>query len=234
MSILRSLPSADLRWRTISKAARVRQLQAATPRFCPSLCSQGVPRCAPALSTTIRKPTGSATRTTDFISSLPTRPRACWVRNSRPWLLTASFKVFMTYDDLVLNDRQLLEVFDCARGCQALVMVHCEGYDAIRFMTDRLEQAGKTAPYYHAVSRPASVEREATHRAISHAELTDVPIMIVHVSGREPMEQIRWAQHKGLKIYGETCPQYVALTANDDTDLSLHETGAKYVCSPPA
>ncbi len=144
-----------------------------------------------------------------------------------------SFKVFMTYDDLVLNDRQLLEVFDCARGCGALVMVHCEGYDAIRFMTDRLERAGKTAPYYHAISRPESVEREATHRAISYAELTDVPIMIVHVSGREPMEQIRWAQRKGLKIYGETCPQYVALTADDLKGLNMDETGGKYVCSPP-
>jgi dihydropyrimidinase len=144
-----------------------------------------------------------------------------------------SFKVFMTYDDLVLNDRQLLEVFDCARGCGALVMVHCEGYDAIRFMTERLERAGKTAPYYHAVSRPPSVEREATHRAISHAELTDVPIMVVHVSGREPMEQIRWAQQKGLKVYGETCPQYVALTADDLKGLNMDESGGKYVCSPP-
>jgi dihydropyrimidinase len=144
-----------------------------------------------------------------------------------------SFKVFMTYDDLVLNDRQLLEVFDCARGCGALVMVHCEGYDAIRFMTERLELAGKKAPYYHAVSRPQSVEREATHRAISHAELTDVPIMVVHVSGREPMEQIRWAQQKGLKVYGETCPQYIALTADDLKGLNMDETGGKYVCSPP-
>lgn len=144
-----------------------------------------------------------------------------------------SFKVFMTYDDLVLSDRQMLDVFDCARGCGALVMVHCEGYDAIRFMTERLELAGKKAPYYHAVSRPQSVEREATHRAISHAELTDVPIMIVHVSGREPMEQIRWAQHKGLKVYGETCPQYIALTADDLKGLNMDETGGKYVCSPP-
>jgi dihydropyrimidinase len=144
-----------------------------------------------------------------------------------------SFKVFMTYDDLVLNDRQLLEVFECARGCRALVMVHCEGYDAIRFMTERLEQAGKKAPYYHAVSRPQTVEREATHRAISHAELLDVPIMIVHVSGREPMEQIRWAQQKGLKVYGETCPQYIALTADDLKGLNMDETGGKYVCSPP-
>jgi len=145
----------------------------------------------------------------------------------------SSFKVFMTYDDLVLNDRQLLEVFDCARGCGALVMVHCEGYDAIRFMTEKLEAAGKKAPYYHAVSRPQSVEREATHRAISHAELTDVPIMVVHVSGREPMEQIRWAQQKGLKVYGETCPQYVALTADDMKGLNMDESGGKYVCSPP-
>jgi dihydropyrimidinase len=145
----------------------------------------------------------------------------------------SSFKVFMTYDDLVLNDRQLLEVFDCARGCGALVMVHCEGYDAIKFMTQRLEAAGKTAPYYHAVSRPEVVEREATHRAISHGELLDTPIMIVHVSGREAMEQIRWAQHRGLKVYGETCTQYVALTADDLKGLNMDESGGKYVCSPP-
>ena len=144
-----------------------------------------------------------------------------------------SFKVFMTYADMVLDDRQLLEVFDCARGCGALVMVHCEGYDAIKFMTERLERAGSTAPYFHAVSRPEVVEREAAHRAISHAELIDVPIMIVHVSGRQAMEQIRWAQQRGLKVYGETCPQYIALTAEDLKGLNMDETGGKYVCSPP-
>ncbi len=144
-----------------------------------------------------------------------------------------SFKVFMTYDDMVLNDRQLLEVFDCARRERALVMVHCEGYDAIKYMTEKLEAAGKTAPYYHAVSRPQIVEREAAHRAISHAELLDVPIMIVHVSGREAMEQIRWAQQRGLKVYGETCPQYISLTADDLKGLNMDETGGKYVCSPP-
>ncbi|WP_176086486.1 dihydropyrimidinase [Martelella sp. HB161492] len=144
-----------------------------------------------------------------------------------------SFKVFMTYDDMVLNDRQLLDVFDCARDCKALVMVHCEGYDAIRFMTEKLEKAGKTAPFYHGASRPEVVEREAAHRAISHAQLVDVPIMIVHVSGREAMEQIRWAQQRGLKIYGETCTQYIALTADDMKGFNMDATGGKYVCSPP-
>ncbi len=142
-----------------------------------------------------------------------------------------SFKVFMTYDDLVLDDRQLLEVFDVARTEKALVMVHCEGYDTIKFMTERLERSGRTEPYYHSVSRPEIVEREAAHRAISHAELVGVTMMIVHVSGREAMEQIRWAQKRGLKVYAETCPQYITLTAEDLQGLNME--GAKYVCSPP-
>src|SRR6202041_1754628 len=144
-----------------------------------------------------------------------------------------SFKVFMTYDNMVLTDRQLLEVFTVAREQGATVMVHAEGYDQIKYMTDRLERDGKTHPYFHAESRPELVEREAAHRAISHAELIDVPIMIVHVSGREAMEQIRWAQQRGLKVYGETCPQYISLTADDLKGLNMDESGGKYVCSPP-
>ena len=136
-----------------------------------------------------------------------------------------SFKVFMTYDDLVLTDRQLLEVFTVAREQGALVMVHAEGYDQIKFMTDRLEREGKTQPYFHAASRPELVEREATHRAISHAELIGIPIMIVHVSGREAMEQIQWARGRGLKIYAETCPQYLVLTAEDLKGLNMDMSG---------
>jgi dihydropyrimidinase len=142
-----------------------------------------------------------------------------------------SFKVFMTYQDLALSDIQLLEVFSTARETGALVMVHAENYDAIRFLTERLERVGHTAPKFHATSRPIPVEREATHRAISLAELIDVPIMIVHVSNGEAMEQIRWAQARGLKVFGETCPQYLVLTEKDMEGLNME--GAKYVCSPP-
>ena len=142
-----------------------------------------------------------------------------------------SFKVFMTYEGLALSDLELLEVMAVARETGALVMIHAENYDAIRFLTDRLERAGKTAPHHHAASRPIPVEREATHRAISLGELVDVPIMIVHVSNREAMEEIRRAQTKGLKVHGETCPQYLVLTAKDLEGLNME--GAKYVCSPP-
>jgi len=142
-----------------------------------------------------------------------------------------SFKVFMTYEGLALSDREMLEVMSVARETRALVMVHAENDDAIRFLTDRLERAGKTAPSFHATSRPPIVEREATHRAISLAEIVDVPVMIVHVSNREAMEEIRRAQQKGLKVFGETCPQYLVLTEKDLDGLNME--GAKYVCSPP-
>lgn len=142
-----------------------------------------------------------------------------------------SFKVYMTYDDLKLTDRQILEVMEVARREGALVMVHAENSDAIAWLTDRLLAAGRSAPRYHADSRPAPVEREATHRAITFSELVDVPILIVHVSAAEAIEQIRWAQGRGLNIYAETCPQYLFLTAQE---LGIEGFGgAKCVCSPP-
>jgi dihydropyrimidinase len=91
--------------------------------------------------------------------------------------------------------------------------------------------AGHTAPRFHAMAHAPIAEREATSRAISLAELVDVPILIVHVSAREAMEQIRLAKARGLKVFGETCPQYLFLTA-DDLDRPGFE-GAKYMCSPP-
>jgi dihydropyrimidinase len=142
-----------------------------------------------------------------------------------------SFKVYMTYDDLKLNDRELLDVFDVAKRHQALVMVHAENAECIAWLTDRLISDSHTEPRYHAAARPPVVEREATHRAISLAELVDVPILIVHVSGREAIEQIRWAQGRGQKILAETCPQYLYLTAADLGDAGYE--GAKCVCSPP-
>jgi dihydropyrimidinase len=142
-----------------------------------------------------------------------------------------SFKVYMTYDELKLSDRQVIDVLAVARREGAMVMVHAENTDVIEWLTERLLAAGKTAPRYHAESRPAPVEREATHRAISLAEIVDVPILIVHVSSGEAAEQIRWAQARGLKIYGETCPQYLFLSA--DVLEGEGFEGAKGVCSPP-
>lgn len=143
-----------------------------------------------------------------------------------------SFKIYMTYDDLKLDDGQILDVLAVARQHGAMAMIHAENADCIEWLTKRLEAAGRTAPRFHAHARPMLVEREATHRAIALGELVDVPILIVHVSGREAVEQIRWARAHGLKVFAETCPQYLFLTA---ADLGLDDSylGAKCVCSPP-
>jgi dihydropyrimidinase len=143
-----------------------------------------------------------------------------------------SFKVYMTYDDLKLGDGEILDVLAVAREHGAMAMIHAENADCIEWLTKRLEAAGRTAPRFHAHARPMLVEREATHRAIALAELVDVPILIVHVSGREAVEQIRWARAHGLSVFGETCPQYLFLTA---ADLGIDDSylGAKCVCSPP-
>jgi dihydropyrimidinase len=143
-----------------------------------------------------------------------------------------SFKVYMTYDDLKLDDAQILDVLDVARTHGALAMIHAENADCIEWLTKRLEAAGRTAPRWHAHARPMLVEREATHRAIALSELVDVPILIVHVSGREAIEQIRWARAHGLSVFAETCPQYLFLTA-EDLGIDDSYQGARCVCSPP-
>ncbi|HLS43419.1 MAG TPA: dihydropyrimidinase [Paenalcaligenes sp.] len=156
------------------------------------------------------------------------------LRNELPQLIQqgyTSFKIYMTYDDLKISDLEVLRVLDVARAEGALVMIHAESADCITWLTEKLNEAGLTQPHHHAASRPSPVEREATHRAITFSELIDVPILIVHVSGKEAIEQIRWAQGKGLKIYAETCPQYLFLTQEHLEEPHFH--GAKFVCSPP-
>jgi len=142
-----------------------------------------------------------------------------------------SFKVFMTYDSLKLDDYQMLEVLDLARREGALVMVHAENNEMIRWLAQRMIARGRKAPKYHALAHDALAETEATHRAIQLARLVDTPLMIVHVSSPEAVQVIQSSQILGVQIHGETCPQYLFLTA-EDIDLPGVE-GAKFCCSPP-
>jgi dihydropyrimidinase len=142
-----------------------------------------------------------------------------------------SIKVFMTYENLRLNDAELLATFDVARRHGGTIMVHCENEDAIRYLIERHEKDGEVRPRAHASTRPVPVEREATHRALSLAEIVDLPIVIVHVSNGAAAEEIRRARQRGMKVTAETCPQYLMLTAKDLEGMDWE--GAKFVCSPP-
>jgi dihydropyrimidinase len=142
-----------------------------------------------------------------------------------------SLKLYMTYESMRLNDRQLLEVFEVARAERAIVLVHAENHDLLAWLTERLEAQGRTAPYGHALSRPSPLESEATHRAVTLVEIAGVPMVVVHMSGGEPLEEIRRARARGVTVFSETCPHYLILTAEELSAPGM--LGAKCICSPP-
>ena len=154
--------------------------------------------------------------------------------NELPELIAAghaSVKVYMTYEAMRLSDRQILDVLEVNQRAGALTMIHAENHECIAWLTERLEAEGKTEPRYHEDSRPMAIEREATHRAITLSEVAEANLLIVHVSGREAIEEIRRARSRGVKIFAETCPQYLFLSTKD---LALPDfLGAKCMCSPP-
>lgn len=151
-----------------------------------------------------------------------------------PALISAghrSVKLFMTYDAVQVDDGQLLDVLLAARSAGALVCVHAENHGLLKWMGERLMKRGYVAPKYHAMSHPRAAEVEAFHRLIAFSELLDQPICIFHVSTAEGASVIREARGRGVKIYAETCPHYLLMTAAELDKLGIE--GAKWVCSPP-
>lgn len=142
-----------------------------------------------------------------------------------------SFKIYMTYEQLKLDDYQILDVLSVAAREQALVMVHAENNDVIRWISEKLLSSGHVAPHFHGVSHSHLAESEATNRAIALSRVLDVPILIVHVSAQDALATIASARQRGAPIYAETCPHYLTLTGEKMEKPDME--GAKYCCSPP-
>jgi dihydropyrimidinase len=144
----------------------------------------------------------------------------------------ASIKLFMTYEGLRVTDEQILEVMALARREGAMVVVHAENNDMMAWVAERLLARGHKAPRHHAMYHVRAAEAEAVNRVIEMAALIDQPVVIFHVSTARATDIIRCAQGRGLKVYGETCPQYLLLTAQHLDRAGLE--GAKWMFSPPA
>ena len=142
-----------------------------------------------------------------------------------------SLKVYMTYDRMKLDDYQMLDVLALAQREGALVMVHAENHDVIKWLAQRRLDRGHTAPKFHGVAHAPLAEAEAANRAIALARILDTPLLIVHVAGGETVDVIRHAQTLGVQVMAESCPQYLFLSADDLAREGLE--GAKYCCSPP-
>jgi len=142
-----------------------------------------------------------------------------------------SFKVYMTYDRLIVDDSQMLDILTVAKKHGALTMIHAENNAMIKWMSEKLLGGGHDAPKYHALSHPRTAEAEAINRAISLSSFLDTPILIVHVSTEDGARIIAQARYDGHKVFGETCPQYMFLNAEQMDLPGMH--GAKLCCSPP-
>ena len=143
-----------------------------------------------------------------------------------------SFKLFMAYRGVfMLDDGSIFKALLRTGKNGGMICMHAENGDVIDVLVQRALRAGRTAPKYHALTRPARAEAEATHRAIALAEIADVPVYIVHLSAAEALEMVAEARDRGLPAYAETCPQYLFLS--DDNYEEPDFGGAKYVMSPP-
>ncbi|CDN55049.1 Dihydropyrimidinase [Neorhizobium galegae bv. officinalis bv. officinalis str. HAMBI 1141] len=144
-----------------------------------------------------------------------------------------TFKHFMAYKGaLMVNDDEMFASFSRCAELGALPLVHAENGDVVAAMQTKLMDEGNNGPEAHAYSRPASVEGEATNRAIIIADMAGVPLYVVHTSCEQAHEAIRRARQNGMRVYGEPLIQHLTLDEseyfNKDWDHS-----ARRVMSPP-
>ena len=143
-----------------------------------------------------------------------------------------TFKLFMAYPGrLMVDDETIFRALRRTVENGGLVLMHAENGSVIDELVRQALAEGKTAPKYHALTRPPRTEAEATRRAIALAELAGARVYIVHVSCAEAVDEIAAARARGAAALAETCPQYLFLS--DELYDEPGFEGAKYVMSPP-
>ena len=145
----------------------------------------------------------------------------------------ASFKLFMAYPGvLMVDDGTIFKAMRRTAKNGALICMHAENGSAIDVIVQQALAEGKTAPIYHALTRPTMAEAEAVHRAIALSEMAGAPVYIVHLSSEDALNQVREARDRGLPAFAETCPQYLLLSIEENMKNESFED-AKYVFTPP-
>ena len=143
-----------------------------------------------------------------------------------------SFKLFMAYPATVMvDDAAIFRAMRMVGQHGGIVCLHAENGTVIELLIREALAQGHTSPKYHALTRPALLEGEATHRGIKLAELAEAPVYFVHLSAAEALAQVIEARNAGIPVFAETCPHYLffddSVYGSDDWDI------ARYVMSPP-
>ena len=139
-----------------------------------------------------------------------------------------SFKVFMVYD-FGVTDGVFYEVLEHSKSIGALIAVHAENNELVKFLTDKYVNEKKTSAWYHYMSRPEFVEGEADIRAIQWAKSAGAALYIVHLANKQGVDAVTAARDEGYPIFAETCPQYLNFTS----DVYKRTDAINFVCSPP-
>ena len=143
-----------------------------------------------------------------------------------------SFKLFMAYPGvLMVDDATIFRAMRQTGNNGALVCMHAENGGVIDVLVRKALAEGKTAPIYHALTRPAAAEGEAVNRAIALSQMAGAPVYIVHVSSADALEKVSEARDRGIPVFAETCPQYLLLSVEDLGRPDFE--GAKFVLTPP-
>lgn len=190
----------------------------------------------PALEAYHKKATGNSYCDYGF-HVIVTNPTEQVLENELPQLVDregiSSVKLYMTYEPMKLGDADLFNVMMRARSLGITTMIHAENSDIIAAITARLAKAGNTGTFFHSVARPQVAEAEATYRAISIAEVTDTPILLVHMSAPRAVAHVADAQARLLPVHAETCPHYLYLVSERLRSGPADVEGAKSICAPP-
>ena len=144
----------------------------------------------------------------------------------------SSFKMYMTYPAMMIPEGDLYRALLRLKALNGVAGVHCENDGVIRVLTAEAKAAGRLAPWSHPRTRPAPLEAEAVGHLLRLAQLADVPVIIVHLSSRESLEEVRAARRRGQTVYVETCPHYLLLEDGVYDNPDFMEA-AKFVCAPP-
>jgi dihydropyrimidinase len=140
-------------------------------------------------------------------------------------------KAFMVYH-FRLDDRRLFDALRTMGGRGGMLQVHCEDPVLIDAAVAAALQRGDTLPRYHASTRPVWAEAAATERAMAFAHQSGAPVHVVHLSSGDALAAVRRAKAAGVDAHAETCPHYLALTA-ERYDVPDPVDCARYVISPP-
>ena len=157
------------------------------------------------------------------------------IRAEIPDMLAAgipSFKMYMTYPAMMIGDRDMFSALQELGKYGAIAGVHCENAGVIDALIAQKKAAGETGPASHPVTRPNVLEAEAVASLLRMAQVADVPVVIVHLSTKEALAEVRAARERGQRVYVETCPHYLLLDESRYFQPDYSDA-ARYVCAPP-